>query len=177
MLTWCSTGAGRCSNATPAKTGALRRWPLEDAIHQRLPERGLLDILTRTAYQIGWTRHFGPPSGSDPKLADALGRYVLTAFCYGTGLGPAQIARHMRGQVSAHELARAFHQHCGPDRLQAANTDVINAFARLDVAKLCTTSTLTACSGRRQSTGGCWSSTDRTCCAPRSPSARARFPR
>jgi hypothetical protein len=42
----------------------------------------------------------------------------------------------MRGQVSAHELARAFHQHCGPDRLQAADTDVINAFARLDVAKL-----------------------------------------
>ncbi len=109
---------------------------LENAIHQRLSERGLLDILTRTAYQIGWTRHFGPPSGSDPKLADALGRYVLTAFCYGTGLGPAQVARHMRGQVSAHELARAFHQHCGPDRLQAANTDVINSFARLDVAKL-----------------------------------------
>jgi TnpA family transposase len=121
------------------RTGKDRRasaLALEDAIHQRLPERGLLDILTRTAYQIGWTRHFGPPSGSDPKLADALGRYVLTGFCYGTGLGPAQVARHMRGQVSAHELARAFHQHCGTDRLQAANTDVINAFARLDVAKL-----------------------------------------
>lgn len=121
------------------RTGKDRRasaLALEDAIHQRLPERGLLDILTRTAYQIGWTRHFGPPSGSDPKLADALGRYVCTAFCYGTGLGPAQVARHMRGQVSARELARAFHQHCGQDRLQAVNTDVINAFARLDVAKL-----------------------------------------
>ena len=109
---------------------------LESAILDRMPERGLLEILTRTAYRIGWTRHFGPASGSDPKLRDALGRYVLTAFCYGTLLGPAQVARHMREQVSAHELARAFHQHCGPALVQAADTDVINAFARLDVAGL-----------------------------------------
>ncbi|MGH3528551.1 MAG: Tn3 family transposase, partial [Pseudonocardiaceae bacterium] len=106
---------------------------LETAIHQRLPERGLLEILARTAYRIGWTRHFGPPSGSDPNVRDALGRHVATAFCYGTYLGPAQLARHMPGQVSAHELTRAFHQHCGLDRLHAAHTDVINAFARLDI--------------------------------------------
>jgi hypothetical protein len=83
------------------------------------PERGLLEIVARTAHQIGWTRHFGPVSGSDPKLPDALGRYVTTAFCYGTYLGPAKLARHMPRQVTARELARAFHQHaartgCGP---------------------------------------------------------------
>jgi hypothetical protein len=50
-------------------------------------------------------------------------------FWYGTGLCPAQVARHLPGQVLAHELARAFHQHCGPDRLQSANTDVITAYA------------------------------------------------
>jgi hypothetical protein len=52
------------------RTGKERRasaLTLEAAIHERLPERGLLDILTRTAYQIGWTRHFGPASGSDPQ--------------------------------------------------------------------------------------------------------------
>jgi predicted secreted Zn-dependent protease len=68
------------------RTGKDRRastLALEEAIHQRLPERGLLDILARTAYQIGWTRHFGPASGSDPKLANALGRYVLTAWSRG----------------------------------------------------------------------------------------------
>jgi TnpA family transposase len=46
------------------------------------------------------------------------------------------VARHLPGQVLAHELARAFHQHCGPDRIQSANTDVITAYARLDLAKL-----------------------------------------
>jgi hypothetical protein len=88
---------------------------LEAAVHQRLPQRDLLEILTRTAYLTGWTRHFGPASGSDPKLRDTLGRYVPTAFCYGTYLGPTELARHMPRQVSARELARAFHQHCGQD--------------------------------------------------------------
>lgn len=121
------------------RAGAGRRasaLALETAVHQRLPQRELLGILARTAYQTGWPRHFGPASGSDPKLRDALGRYVATAFCYGTYLGPAELARHMPGQVTARELARAFHQHCGLDRLQAAETDVINAFARLDIAGL-----------------------------------------
>ncbi|MDQ3763622.1 MAG: hypothetical protein M3460_18940 [Actinomycetota bacterium] len=61
------------------RKGAERRpsaLALEAAIHQRLPERSLLDILTRTAYLTGWHRHFGPASGSDPKIRDTLGRYV-----------------------------------------------------------------------------------------------------
>jgi TnpA family transposase len=121
------------------RAGADRRasaLALETAVHQRLPQRELLDILTRTAYQTGWARHFGPASGSDPKVRDALGRYVATAFCYGTYLGPAELARHMPKQVTARELARAFHQHCGLDRLQSAETDVINAFNRLDITGL-----------------------------------------
>lgn len=119
------------------RKGADRRpsaLALEDAIHQRLPERGLLDILARTAHLVGWHRHFGPASGSDPKIRDALGRYVLTVFANGTLLGPAQVARHMRGQVSAHELSIAANKHATCAKIDAASTDVINAFAKLDVA-------------------------------------------
>jgi len=125
---------------------------LEAALHERLPERGLLDVLTRTAYQIGWTRHFGPASGSDPKIRDALGRYVLTTFCYGTQLGPAQVARHMPGQVSAHELARAFHKHCTEANLHAAQTDVINAYARLDLTQLWGDGSVVAADGSQVNT-------------------------
>lgn len=46
-----------------------------------VPERGLLDVLTRTAYWTGWPRHFGPVSGSDPKISDTIGRYVLLIYC------------------------------------------------------------------------------------------------
>jgi TnpA family transposase len=106
---------------------------LEEAIHQRLPERSLLDILTRTAYLTGWHRHFGPASGSDPKIRDAMGRYVVTAFCYGGNLTAAEVARHMIG-VSAHDIYTTGLKHADPNKVYKASTDVINHFAKLDVA-------------------------------------------
>src|SRR5882757_9813743 len=60
---------------------------LEGAVLDRLPDRSLLDILARTAHLTGWHRHFGPASGSDPKIrSDKLGRYVVTTFAYGGNL-------------------------------------------------------------------------------------------
>lgn len=38
---------------------------LLEAIGQRMPQRSLLGIVARTAYWLGWWRHFGPASGSD----------------------------------------------------------------------------------------------------------------
>ena len=105
---------------------------LEKTILARLPERALLDVVTRAAFWTGWPRHLGPASGSDPKIRDAFGRYVLMAFCYGANLGPAQMARHMGGKVSAHQLATTL-AHAGPERLDAARVDVINAYAALDL--------------------------------------------
>lgn len=61
----------------------------------------------RTAHLLGRHHHFGPASGSDPKIKEALARYVLTVFAHGTLLGPAQVAAHMRGKVSVHELTLA----------------------------------------------------------------------
>jgi hypothetical protein len=93
--------------------------------HQRLPERGLLDILARTAHLIGWPRHFGPVSGSDLKIRDAMARYVLTVFANGTLLGPAQVARHVRDQVSAHEFVDRGEQahHLRQDRRRVHRRD------------------------------------------------------
>ena len=107
---------------------------LEEAVHERLPERNLLDIVARSAYLIGWDRHFGPASGSDVKVRDRLGRAVLTTFANGTLLGPAQVARHMRGQVSAHELSWTANKHVTCAKIDAASVDVINEFVKLDVA-------------------------------------------
>ncbi|MEU8151642.1 Tn3 family transposase [Nonomuraea sp. NPDC048901] len=109
---------------------------LEEAVHDRLPQRDLLDILTRTAYQLGWHHHFGPASGSDPKIKEALGRYALTVFTYGTLLGPAQVAAHMRGKVSAAELALAANKHATSEKIAKASTTVINAFNQLDIASV-----------------------------------------
>ncbi|MBW8482621.1 Tn3 family transposase [Actinomadura parmotrematis] len=120
------------------RKGAERRpsaLALEAAIHDRLPQRALLDILTRTAYLLKWHRHFGPASGSDPKIRDAMARYVLTAFAHGTLLGPAQVAAHMRGLVSVHELSLG-NKHANATKVDKASVDVVNAFNKLDVASV-----------------------------------------
>jgi hypothetical protein len=107
---------------------------LEEAIKERMPERTLLEILARTAYWLEWWRRFGPASGSDPKLADPLLRYVLTTFTYGTNMGPAQAARHIRG-VSAHELGATAGRHFTTARLDLAGADVVNAYLGLDLVQ------------------------------------------
>ncbi len=38
---------------------------LEEAIVAKMPERNLLDILSNVQFHTGWTRHFGPLSGSE----------------------------------------------------------------------------------------------------------------
>ena len=108
---------------------------LEEQIKERMPERSVLEILARTAYWIHWWRHFGPASGSDPKLADPPLRYVLTTFTYGSLLGPAQAARHMRG-VSAHELGATANRHFTIEKLNRAIADVINVYLTLDLARV-----------------------------------------
>ena len=80
---------------------------LAGLVEERMNEVSLLDITTRSAHWVGWHRHFGPLSGSDPKIADPLGRYSVIAFTYGTNLGPYQMSRHLRGAVSPHEISAA----------------------------------------------------------------------
>jgi hypothetical protein len=107
---------------------------LEERIKQRMPERTVLEMLARTGYWIGWHRHFGPASGSDPKLRNPLVRYAVTTFTYGSLMGPAQAARHMRG-ISAHELGATFIRHFTIEKLDYATADVINAYLKLDITK------------------------------------------
>ena len=107
---------------------------LEQRIKQRMPERTVLEIVARTAYWIGWHLHFGPASGSDPKLRNPLVRYLVTTFTYGSRMGAAQAARHMRG-ISAHELGATYIRHFTVEKLDRASVDVINEYLRLDITK------------------------------------------
>ena len=117
-----------------AKEPASGALALEEALKERMPERTLLEILARTAYWLEWWRRFGPASGSDPKLAAPLLRYVLTTFTYGANLGPAQAARHIRG-VSAHELGATAARHFTTSKLNLASADVVDAYLLLDLVK------------------------------------------
>jgi hypothetical protein len=52
----------------------------EQEVRAKMPERHLLDILKNAKYWAPFVRHFGPPYGSDPKLAQAVQRYRFTVF-------------------------------------------------------------------------------------------------
>lgn len=107
---------------------------LLEAIKQRMPRRSLLGIVARTAYWLQWWRHFSPASGSDPKLKDPQGRYALTTFVCGAQMAYTEAERCLSG-ITAHELSNTANRHVTIAKLNKAITDVINAFARLDVVK------------------------------------------
>ncbi len=103
---------------------------LEQALHDKIPERHLLDVIIRIERLTGFGRHFGPLSGNEPKTDDAWERQALAIFAYGTNLGPHQMARHLRGTLSADQIAHINRRHFTAERLDAALRDVINCFNR-----------------------------------------------
>ena len=106
---------------------------LESLIEERMPERNLIDILKNVDYWTNFTRHFGPLSGSEPKLERATERYLLTLFTYGCNLGPYQAARHMRGLATAHELSFVNRRHINLSKLNSALVDILNRYHVLEL--------------------------------------------
>jgi len=109
---------------------------LEAALLGRMSERSLLDVLCNAEHWTGWTRHFGPPSGSDTKLDRATEKYILTTFGYATNMGATQTARHTRGLVTPHMLSLVNHRHVTVGKLDAALRDLINAYSHFDLPKV-----------------------------------------
>ena len=119
---------GLCHHYSLAQPSGLLQ--LEEVLQEKIPERHLLDILVRMHHLTGFGRHFGPLSGNEPKMPDALERQLLTIFTYATNLGPHQMARHLRGQLSAEQIAHINRRHITADKLDAALRDVIDRFNR-----------------------------------------------
>ena len=109
---------------------------LEAALLQRLPERNVIDVLCNVAHWTSWNRHFGPLSGSDPKIENPGERYILTTFTYGCNLGPAQASRHLRGAVTPHMLSFINRRHSNANKLNAALKDIINRYHLFDLPKV-----------------------------------------
>jgi TnpA family transposase len=126
---------GNKSLEITAKAVPASRVALQEALRRHMPDRSVLDVLWDTNEEVHWTRHFGPISGSDPKLAHPDERYVITSFAYGTNMGAAQMAKHMRGIVSEHEITFVNRRHITLDKLEAAKTDLINRYYQYDLPK------------------------------------------
>jgi hypothetical protein len=106
---------------------------LEALLKARLPERHLLDILKNVHYWVGYTRHFGPLSGTERKLSSPVLRYIFTVFGYACELGASQTARHTTGPISRQILRRLNAQHMTTAKLEAAMRDVIAEYTRFEL--------------------------------------------
>jgi TnpA family transposase len=106
---------------------------LKDKLFQYIPERSILEILCNTHHWINWTRHFGPISGSDPKIENAIEKYILLSFSYGCNFGPVQASKHFNGVISAHMLSYLNSRHVTIEKLDLALRDIINTYRLLEL--------------------------------------------
>ncbi len=109
---------------------------LAAALQPYLPQRSVLEILKNMHHWTGWTQHFGPLSSTDPKLDDPITRYVILAFSQGCNLGFPQTAKHLRNNVSAHELSFVNRRHVTATRIDQALVDLVNAYHQCTLPKL-----------------------------------------
>jgi TnpA family transposase len=109
---------------------------LQSAIESRVAPRNLLDVLANIEHWTGFTRHFGPLSGNDPKLRNARERYLLTVFAMGCNLGPNQAARHLSNGVTPHQLSFVHRRHMSLEQLDQACRDLAELYLRLELPKL-----------------------------------------
>lgn len=119
--------------ATPLPEGLQA---FETMVQERMPERHLLDVLKQVQHWTRFTRHFGPPSGSDPKLSDATRRHLFTVFGYGCNLGANQTAQHATEEINRFALRRIDAQHITTPKLEAAINDVIASYTRFELPNL-----------------------------------------
>lgn len=109
---------------------------LQTVIVQRMPARHVLDIMANIEHWIQFTRHFGPISGSEPKLKEPAERYLMTIFAMGCNLGPNQAARHLAGNVTPHMLSYTNRRHLPLEKLDKANRELVELYLQLHLPKL-----------------------------------------
>src|SRR6266850_4434364 len=109
--------------------------PLRQLIAERLEPVTILDVLTDTDNWLHWTRGFGPLSGYEARIEAARARYVTTTFCYGCNLGPTQTAQSLQLFDRKH-IAWINQRHITERKLDAAITELINAYNRFMLPKL-----------------------------------------
>lgn len=112
----------------PAALATLEAW-----LTARLPARHLLDVLKNVHPEMKYTRPFGPPSGADPPLPEAVSRSLCTRFGYASALGATHTARHTPNRIGWHPLRRRKAQPSTTAKLAAALRDVINAYTRFEL--------------------------------------------
>jgi len=113
----------------PRKPESASVRDLESRLAEHMPEQHIVDMLTDTEHWLHWTGPFGPISGHETKLEDAVIRYLATVFCYGSNMGPSQAARSLIG-LDRRQIEWINQHHVIEDGLDEASMIVVNGYHR-----------------------------------------------
>lgn len=105
-------------------------------IEQYMPERNMMEILCNVEHWVNYTKHFGPLSGSEPKLKNPKERYIILTFGYGSNMGPTQTSKHIRGNITPHMIHFTNKRHISEDKLDRAIVDIINEYNKYSLPKI-----------------------------------------
>ena len=113
----------------PTLKASSKTLTLVDKIHNKMPERRLLDILCLTHHLTNWAYEFGHISGADSRLDNPIERYIFTVFCQGTAMGSSQGAKHIKNNtVTAHMLSWIHRRHVTLRQLNQAKDRITTIF-------------------------------------------------
>lgn len=104
---------------------------VENLILSRMPERSLFDIIINANVNVDWADEFGLSSGKDDKMKDAIAKYIITVFCFSTGLGATQTAKHVRYNISPRTISRINKKHVSIKFLEKATNRIINCLNQI----------------------------------------------
>lgn len=112
----------------PAKKPSKKAIWLAEEIKKRMPKRNILDILCNSHHYTGWADIFEPISGLETKIEDPTERYILTAFAYGSAMGPEQAVQHISAKenITSHMLSWINRRHVTAKMLDEARKLLIN---------------------------------------------------
>ena len=86
---------------------------LEKLLAPKLKDTHLLDLVADVQHWLNWCGCFGPLSGLETKLEDAILRQMLTVFAYGTHMGPSALVRSFT-DLHFRQLSWIHHEHTKP---------------------------------------------------------------
>lgn len=107
---------------------------IKSLLAERIEQVTIPDILFASQYWCNWTKFFGPLSGYDSKIVEAVERYLITVFCYGCNLGPSQTANSL-DTVTRKQISYIDQLHISEDMLDEAINLIINLYNNFNLIK------------------------------------------
>jgi TnpA family transposase len=107
---------------------------LDQIITSKMPNVGILDVISSVTESLQLKRYLRPISGNDSKQEDIDALLASTIFCYGCNVGVNEASRSLH-DINRKQLARINSYYVTEDSLKRCITEVVNCYNRYQLPK------------------------------------------